>query len=336
MIELKAIGFTRLQQLPLALEHVRDLEEYDGPLLSEFRSDKGETYLYKWCDSDEHSNRWIILRAPPAQLFPYLLRKATLRQLVLDCLDRAVYLVDLDNEANVSTVWFGGVDRLPPDYVPSPESHFSGELSSVAEGSFQDVFVGSSWNYEKSLAAYPRKYLQAYAFLTLFGKKAKPVASRALASTYDLTGGWVFHHIFEKMRSEMPFEKRGKLVAAAMASPGYLRFEVHPDVADDLRTAVRQFISNRAKVRSEYRQLVEWSNATGALKNRIPDNVAKGLVLSLCAELRVNGENVLRQSDNLRQSAKIVASYFRRIEFIAEQQTDGSASMLGFQSETER
>ena len=44
MTDLDEIGALRLQALPVELEKVRDLEEFDGPLLSEFRSKEGEVF----------------------------------------------------------------------------------------------------------------------------------------------------------------------------------------------------------------------------------------------------------------------------------------------------
>ncbi|MFT3921024.1 MAG: hypothetical protein QM778_00680 [Myxococcales bacterium] len=319
--------FTRITHLPVDLTHVRDLDEFDGPLLSEFRSSKGETYLYKWCDSSAEANRWMVVRTPPAQLLPYLLGKVTLRTVIEKCLDQFVYLVDMDGNADALATYYGLVADVPPSYLPSAKSYFVAASDVFTGGPIQDVYVGESWDYQEQLSLYPRKYLQAHAFLSLFGSEADLSAVRDLRLNYNLKGGWVFHHVFEKMKGSAA--TRGRLIAAGVASPGYLRFEVDPRVASQIRTSVHQYLQQGSKLRPIFNLLVEWSNG----HVQVSDDAIKSDLLVLCETLCVNTGQVLAQADDLEQAVKIVTSYVRRIQFLATQEVGLNANILGLPSD---
>src|SRR5689334_21676043 len=111
--ELRAVP---LQRLPVELEIVRDLEEFDGPLLSEFRSPEGDTFLYYWCDCDEQANRWLVVRTPKQDLFRYLVGRISLRRLIRECRDGFLYAVDLDDDAAVVSAWFLYAESIPENY----------------------------------------------------------------------------------------------------------------------------------------------------------------------------------------------------------------------------
>ena len=53
------------------LRKVRDLEFFEGPLLAEFRSVGGDTYLYSWCGVGDEENRWMVFRTSRMDLAKY-------------------------------------------------------------------------------------------------------------------------------------------------------------------------------------------------------------------------------------------------------------------------
>ncbi|EDN65617.1 hypothetical protein BGP_0795 [Beggiatoa sp. PS] len=51
-----------LEHFPLNLRDIVDLIYFDGPLLTLFENEYGDSYLYYWCDVDEQCNRWLVFR----------------------------------------------------------------------------------------------------------------------------------------------------------------------------------------------------------------------------------------------------------------------------------
>src|SRR5690348_10319881 len=102
-----ASDWVPLPRLPIRdLEWVRDLVYFDGPLLSEFRSSNGDTYLFHWCDVDDGANRWMVFRVSRPDLVKYLFRRYPLRRLIDESQDGFVYIVDIgDNRQHLRAFW---------------------------------------------------------------------------------------------------------------------------------------------------------------------------------------------------------------------------------------
>lgn len=107
----RTLGET-LPNLPMTLVKVRDLIRYDGPLLSEFSDTKtGDPYLFHWVDVGLTAHRWLIYPCTKELIEDFV---ATGNDHLMPPEDTIVYLVDLNNEADVE--W---VSRLPLSEVPS-------------------------------------------------------------------------------------------------------------------------------------------------------------------------------------------------------------------------
>lgn len=316
--ELRAIPLVRI---PVDLEFVRDIEELDGPLLSEFRSSDGETFLYYWCDCSDQANRWLVVRVPREDLFRYLVGRTPLRTLIRECRDGFLYVVDLDGKATVLSAWFVYAENVPENYLPGPKS-FRQPGAGIEPG-FQDVSVDQKWDYEQ-VAAYPRKYLQAYAFHTAFGQGGDP---EALTVDYRLTKGWVFHSLFERMRASAPPRLRASLEAVAFASPGYLRFRVDPVIAEGLRYAVAQYLGRRSELRHVIEELRAWTNEHKDLE----ESAVIKLIQYAAGSVGVDGSAILSHIDTVEHAGKVLVSYFARLEFLAVNQAEKTAMLVGLE-----
>jgi hypothetical protein len=308
-----------LARLPVELEFVRDLEEFDGPLLSEFRSSKGDTFLYYWCDCNEKANRWLVVRAPRQDLFRYLVGRVTLRSLIRECRDRFLYVVDLDGDATVLSAWFVYAENIPENYLPRHDS--VPQPGAGIEPGFQDVSIDQDWDYEQ----YPRKFLQAYSFHTAFGRGGNP---KALDIDYRLTTGWIFDTLYRKIETNVPPAHRASLEAVSFASPGYLRFRVDPMIAEGLRNAVARYLDHRSELRRGIEELRSWTN------RHEPDNdddeaAMRRLIEQISGSLGIDGAALLSHIDTAKNAAKALSSYFARIEFLARNQVEQTAMLVG-------
>jgi hypothetical protein len=320
VIDLVNLGGIAVTKLPMELQHVRNIEEFDGALLSEFKSATGETYLYYWCDCDDGANRWLVVRTPPQLLFRYLVGRTALRSLIADCVDGFAYVLDIGPKNERRGCWYIYAGLLPEEYVPAPDSHRGRDQQATQEG-FQDVYMDQKWD-SLAIAEYPKKYLQVYAFHGVFGPGGDP---RRLSLHYDMTTGWVFHNLYELMRVHTLAPKRAELAAIGSASPGYLRFSVDQAIAAGVREAVARYIGSRLRVDRETEALREWSNQKGEWTH----DDAKSTIKTVCESLGIDSVALLGQVNTLQATAKILVSYIGRLRFLANNDEKEKAMLVG-------
>src|SRR4051812_36633663 len=94
-MELVKIGLA-LPKLPVRLEKVRDLVYFQGPLVSEFRAQNGDAYIYYWADADEEHHRWIVVRTSRRDLTLFVSGRLTAFELISSSKDGFAYLIDHD------------------------------------------------------------------------------------------------------------------------------------------------------------------------------------------------------------------------------------------------
>ena len=129
---MEQIKGTQLGKWPLNdLSKIDDLIYFEGSLLSNFKNDGGDNYLFYWCDSDESYNRWLVFRVIEKQLQNYFDKKTSLRELMLELSDGFLYSVDIDDELQYRNIYMMVSQDLPESYLPSPDSYYDFELSLV-------------------------------------------------------------------------------------------------------------------------------------------------------------------------------------------------------------
>lgn len=126
----------KLDEFPLKLNFVADLIYFEGPLLSLFKNETGDSYLYYWCDVDENYNRWIIFRLSKAKLKSYVFEKLSLDDLILNPSDGFVYITDIDDNLQYRNIYLIQPDKLPEQYIPESDSFydFKSELDEDEDG----------------------------------------------------------------------------------------------------------------------------------------------------------------------------------------------------------
>lgn len=121
---MEKINSFKIAKLPLKLNYVTDLIQFDGPLLSLFENEYDDRYMYYWCDVDEHNNRWIIFRLDRSQLKSFILKKISLKDLILNPIDGFLYIADIDDNLHYSNIYFVQPNELPELYVPESDSYY--------------------------------------------------------------------------------------------------------------------------------------------------------------------------------------------------------------------
>ncbi len=347
MIDMDAAGALRLRDSDLRLTWLRDIEEFDGPLVSEFRSATGEIFLYVWCDADDSRSRWLVVRTPYQVLFRYYVGRIALRNVILDCKDQFVYVLDLDGAANPLGSWYVRVRDLPEEYWPGEESFHPRE--EVIAAGFQDVYVGEVLGAAEAASTYPRRYLQTYAFHVAFGRGGN---SRSMPHIrYRLTTGYVFNTLYKYMINSAPKDLRAKLESVAVASPGYVRFAVDPQIAAGIRFSLAEYLEKRASLDEAITQVARWASdrppkhRTRNTDTRrrpkkdqpaLTEGIAKQIIIDVCAQLGLDGPGLLERTVETKRAAKVLSSYRGRMRFLADREVKEEAMLVGLTGQSRR
>jgi hypothetical protein len=127
---LPSIIGTPVDKLPFQnLRLIADLLYFDGPLLSYFKDNAGQHYLYYWCDTNGIVNRWLVFRTTASKLNEFLTRQITLRELILSVEPNLSYLMDLDDRVNPVQVLKVRPSFLPEDYLPDFDTEYDASLT---------------------------------------------------------------------------------------------------------------------------------------------------------------------------------------------------------------
>lgn len=99
-----------------------DLIYYDGPLLSHFMDEYGDSYLMYWLEADDKYNRWMLIRTTIAQIQDYIAKKITLRDVILHPCDSFVWVTDVDDNLDYHDTQCVPLKNIPDAYLPDEDS----------------------------------------------------------------------------------------------------------------------------------------------------------------------------------------------------------------------
>jgi hypothetical protein len=123
-------------QLPISIKHlnkIADLIEFEGPILSHFKDDKGKDYLFNWVDHDDTYNRWLIWKINSKQLYNFLKNHSSLKDLLLETNKDFVYSADIDQHLQYSNIHAIEINDIDIKYVPDENDMFAFDIPKVYE-----------------------------------------------------------------------------------------------------------------------------------------------------------------------------------------------------------
>ena len=122
MDKIDGLNIAKLGFKPL---HLGDFLFHEGPLLSHFIDENNphEHYLYKWADSDDSCNRWLVAKLSEEMLKDFFNKKISLRQIITQ--NAFVYLLDLDNDLTEKAITIVNTADLLEAYLPTQNAFFN-------------------------------------------------------------------------------------------------------------------------------------------------------------------------------------------------------------------
>jgi hypothetical protein len=135
MEQLKGHTFNSLPAV--GLQKVFDLLEYDGPILSHFKDERGQNFLFYWVDNDERVNRWLVWRVTDLQLYRYLRNEISLKEVMEEPNKEYIYSVEIDSNLNHQNILAIELSDLPQAYQLEETLFFESEIPVVYDELFK-------------------------------------------------------------------------------------------------------------------------------------------------------------------------------------------------------
>lgn len=138
-------GF-KIEKLGFYPQKLGDLIYFEGPLLSLFidRNNPDIYYLYKWVDSDENLNRWIVTQVDSLSLRNFFYSQTTLREIILD--SPVSYSIELNDELEEYNIKVCPSNNLPNEYLPSSGTYFEEEKFTEFAQAFKSIIAQTKLN----------------------------------------------------------------------------------------------------------------------------------------------------------------------------------------------
>jgi hypothetical protein len=321
------------------VKHVEDLEYFEGPLLSEFRSVSGEPYLYYWCDADESANRWLVLRVPERSLLQLKARQLTLHGIMTVQGQAAFHIVDLGPDGDVVASSMVLLSELPSEYLPRNDSYLPANTESAEKGVFS-IFLEGKWDIDE-IPALLKDYSHVYALCFATGEN-----SAAKVKDRPWQGGFSAMHFWHELRTRIPPDQRAGLRSVMYASPGFVQFSGQDNLLRSVAIGVRNFIAHRKQLKElRWNQLKALRQAKKdqesldyddgfepepALSKEDSDYllVTSKEIVELLGAVNWSRLQGLIPTESAFKITKVVGSYLKRIENLAKYQDEGRAMIV--------
>lgn len=112
------------------LIHVRDIEYFEGPLLSEYKDDKENIYIKKWCSWNNVSETWLLVLTTKTNMYDYLSKNISLLNLIQNGKKFIIETRNINGSSSSHNVMFEDIDT---DYLPKNDAFYDESLAPRAE-----------------------------------------------------------------------------------------------------------------------------------------------------------------------------------------------------------
>lgn len=323
----------RRPRLPREVALVRELESFEGPILSEYRAVRGSAqYIEKWCARSEGVNRILLVRTDQRAIAEYLGKRRTLFSLLTEPSDGVGYVVDRRQGETVA-VYGVYLDELPAGYLPKPTVYHDEDLRPEWDTVPQSYLIGDNWD-ARLFSDIERINLNVSGFAHFTQPNTDRTLPGGLLNIY-YDGGYPIMHVYNGIRANLPETARPKAAAVAAASPGVFTLDTPTGTADMIRRALQGLPRCTAAVEAVH----AWSRFRPEAAQRVPSTARESLH-RLCSLLNVRVDAILppttnadQEKDALLVAGKLIISYYRMLWRLVE--PNDRAEYLGAKVEME-
>jgi len=312
---METLNGNELNALPISdLSWKRDLIYFEGPLLSEFSSSTGETYLKYWCDCDENFNRWMFFKIKEQDRLRLVLGEKSIFEVITNQPDSFVFFAD-ENNTN-STFKMVISTEIPLSYIPEEDSFLDID-DYVEETNVTSLIFENDWEFKELQDVY-RKFTQVYDFLFVSNK-----VNKNLGTAMPWQGGFSSVNFYNKIKELIPRSEQSNLNSIHYASPGYMKISSQREIANLVLKAIQDYSENKKNIDSNYSDLGNRIKELG-LNNILPnlailEFAADSICLQFYSQLKddllgIDLAWLNRFADSDFERCKMLMAHFRRIK----------------------
>lgn len=216
-----------------------DLVNFEGPLLSLFKSDDDEDFLFVWLDCNNTKNRWCMVAVNRDQLKYYLDGTMSLRSIMEEALELIVF--SMNGAGHRSAFIRTNFTQLPEEYCPDKDSFLTEDIATSAavalrDDTPQDYYLGLDGDlYIDDIQRIPQLYKQLYSFHYGLEHLNRSVVRHKLVRLMgSWGGGFSAVNLFTGLRSVIPVIHRPRLQELRYNSPGHIKLNLLPRMAKSI------------------------------------------------------------------------------------------------------
>lgn len=315
MNDIRGLIITK-EYLP-SFEWVRDIQYFDGPLLSEYKTNTGDTYIFHWCDCSENLNRWLAVRVSKRSLLELTSGLLSIHEaLTVKNQENTSIILDIDDNVDIAEAKLVSISDLPTSYLPKKEVTIDPELFHDYDGSVYPILIDGEWDSD-DLSMIQRKFIDIYSLIVNFVDQRKQNFS-----DHPWKGGFSSVNFFHDMRNALIFKPDIK--AIHYASPGYIEFRAKRNISLKIKYNVDKYIINKEEINKYYAELSnyvrdeEFNKMDNVELTPQQENTIKRLGQGLLQHFTdPTWEWLQNKSSSTFKSAKIAKSYCNRIKDLA-------------------
>jgi hypothetical protein len=295
---------------------VKDLQYFEGTLLAEYKTEKGDTYVFHWCDCSDILNRWLVVRISKRSLLQFESGLLSLYNLLYkDNLDETYYFLDMDTNQDIKECHLIQKESLENEYLPEQDTFIIPELIFDENENSYPILIDKDWKTE-DLASFPRKFID----VCLLIKTYKSNIDITNDGTWN--GGLASQAFYNKLRREN--NGNLKIKAIQYASPGYIQFSTDRELGLLVKKNIDNYIENMDKIDAIFKRLTSYISDYEL--NKKPENLTdihrvffrkEGYELMKYFS-QPEWSWILKISDDEFKAIKTAMSFYRRILFLAK------------------
>lgn len=325
----------------------RTLVYYDGPQLFLGQDGRGTSYLAVGVPgADPRKLQFLAVAVADSRLDDYFSEVVDLRNVFRHPKGDRYFTFSLDETrggriqlielASVDEAWLPSAGFFASQHTEPTDDV---ERTGVA---VMDIPIDGRWDMH-DLAQFPNKYADTYAFLFAVTREPPPRQSAAnepfaeLFQRYPWRGGYSSVSFYNDLYRAIPRQQKLKIREIRYASPGFIRIEASAMLTAHIRDMVVCLNENWRATKDAYKELHDGLSERSFLGvsryEMTPSASDKVFAQRACEKLSVEMRFLHLQrvyrlcDDDWISTAKILLSFYRRVDELAEFYDSGKVSV---------
>lgn len=315
---------------------------YDEPQLFLGKDGKNVRYICL-AVPDNQPNTYICSAVNVDMLEKYLSENVDLRHVLKNPKNNKWHSINLNDSSDGRYVLSERQGNIPDEWLPE-RGFFASSHTEISKSEVQntnqtiEIPIDGRWDVQ-DLAYFPKKFADTYSFLYAL-RVSSPMTINYLKNVfqrYPWQGGYSSLGFFNDLYNSIPRKNRLTVKKFQYASPGNIALNADAEIANHVYASVTKVNADTVTVKKIYSELQKGMSEREFLGVSKYDitlsesdiNFLKTHTLALSNAIGFKGLEKINELTNndLLTSAKILTSYYRRLEDLAEFYDSGKASI---------